>query len=322
MNSTYLRIIFVFTDIILPLVTGYYLKQKKIMSGEVCNLLIRINIVIFCTILTLLSFWVLPLSSQLLWLPLLGVLFTIVPGFIGWALFARRFKSYLQQGAYVVSALLSNIGAVAGLCAFIVYGEIGYAYVQLVATFQNMLLVILCFPLAQYYFAKETASLQQTRLHLSFREMFLTLNQVPVLGMAAGILFQLAGIARPPVLGTVSQILVHLVAWISMVPVGYLIDFGQARTYYRRVWDMVPLRFIIVPGLFYFCMKNIFTDQVLLGTLIITAAAPGAVNSVVTARLYKLDVDLTIAAFLLTMVVFVLVVFPAFFFYVAGGGQF
>ena len=322
MNPTYLRIIFVFTDIILPLVTGYYLKRKNLMSGDMCNLLIRINIVVFCTILTLLSFWVLPLSPQLLWLPLLGILFTIVPGFIGWAFFARRFKDYLQRGAYVVSALLSNIGAVAGLCSFIVYGEIGYAYVQLVATFQNMLLVILCFPLAQYYFAKETATLRQTKLKLSFREMFLTINQVPVLGMAAGILLQLSGVDRPLFLGTVSQSLVHLVAWISMVPVGYLIDFGQARSYYGRVLDMIPLRFVIVPGLFYLCMKNVFTDQVLLGTLIITAAAPGAVNSVVTARLYKLDVDLTIACFLLTMVVFVLVVFPVFFFYVAGGGKF
>ena len=32
MNSIYLRIIFVFTDLVLPLVVGYYLKKKGLMG--------------------------------------------------------------------------------------------------------------------------------------------------------------------------------------------------------------------------------------------------------------------------------------------------
>ena len=322
MKAVYLRIVFVFTDLVLPLVVGYVCKQKGWLGTQACNILIKLNIVFLCTLLSFFSFWVLPLSWQLLWLPLLGILFTVVPGFLGWLIFSRRFTNYLEKGSYVVSCLLSNIGTLGGLCAFILYGEVAYAYVQLIATLQNMLLVILCFPIAQYYAAKQTAKLAKTTLHLSFKEMFLTWNQVPVLGMVAGILLQLGGVTRPQSLEFVFKNLVHIGAWIALLPVGYLVDFGRAKEYYHRVLDMLLLRFVIVPSLFYIFMKNLFTDQILLGTLLIVSAAPAAINSVLTAKLYELQVDLSIASFLLTTAVYVLVLFPAFFFYVAGGGSF
>ena len=115
--------------------------------------------------------------------------------------------------------------------------------------------------------------------------------------------------------------LVHILAWVSLLPVGYLIDFSRAGLYYRRVTSMLWLRFVIVPVIFYAGFRLLFTDQVLLGSLLIVAATPAAINSVITAQLYKLNVDLTIASFLLTTVVFVLVVFPVFFFYIHFGGR-
>jgi predicted permease len=115
--------------------------------------------------------------------------------------------------------------------------------------------------------------------------------------------------------------LVHVLAWVSLLPVGFLIDFGRARFYYRKVISMLWLRFVIVPVLFYLLFKLLFTDQVLLGSLLLMAATPAAINSVITAQLYKLNVDITIASFLLTTVVFVLVVFPLFFFYIHFGGR-
>ncbi|MBQ2140931.1 MAG: AEC family transporter, partial [Acidaminococcaceae bacterium] len=126
---------------------------------------------------------------------------------------------------------------------------------------------------------------------------------------------------RPPALGILFHNLVHVLAWVSLLPVGFLIDFGRARFYYRKVISMLWLRFVIVPVLFYLLFKLLFTDQVLLGSLLLMAATPAAINSVITAQLYKLNVDITIASFLLTTVVFVLVVFPLFFFYIHFGGR-
>lgn len=315
------RILLVFTDILLPLAAGYFLKTHELLTQKACNWLIRFNVVVMVTVMTLMSFWVLPLSAKLFWLPVIGVLITVVPGLIGARWFASRFDNELDRGACVISAMLSNIGTVGGLCAFILYGEEGFAYVQLVAAPQNILMVAAAFPMAKYYYEKHQAAAKQAKLKLSFREMFITWNQVGILGMAAGILLQASGVERPAVLGTLFHNLVHVLAWISLLPVGYLIDFYRARFYYRKVTDMIWLRFVIVPALFYLLFKVLFTDQVLLGSLLVMAAAPAAINSVITAQLYKLNVDITIAAFILTTVVFVLVVFPLFFFYIHLGGQ-
>ena len=84
---------------------------------------------------------------------------------------------------------------------------------------------------------------------------------------------------------------------------------------------MLWLRFVIVPVIFYAGFRLLFTDQILLGSLLIMAATPAAIHSVITAQLYKLNVDLTIASFILTTVVFVLGVFPVFFFYIHLGGR-
>ena len=315
------RIILVFTDILLPLAAGYFLKIHTLLPQKACDWLIRFNVIVMVTLLTLMSFWVLPLSAQLLWLPIIGILITAVPGFIGAKCFADRFDNELDRGAFVISAMLSNIGTIGGLCAFILYGEEGFAYVQLVAAPQNILMVAAAFPMAKYYYEKHQATTKQAKLRLSFREMFITWNQVGILGMVAGMLLQLYGIERPLVLGVLFHNLVHVLAWVSLLPVGYLIDFSRARFYYRQVVSMLWLRFVIVPASFYLLFKLLFTDQVLLGSLLILAATPAAINSVITAQLYKLNVDITIAAFLLTTVVFVLLVFPLFFFYIHFGGS-
>ena len=322
MDAAQLRIIYVFTDLVLPLALGYYLHQKQIISNKANNFLIHFNIIVVYTLLSLLSFWVLPLSPRLLWLPVFGILYAVIPGGLALLTFARRYRSDLDRGAYVMSAMLANIGTLGGLCGFILYNEIGFAYVQLVATFQNLLLVALCFPMAQYYYARHTAAQTHTRLHLSLREMFLSWNQLALLGMLAGMLLKSSGVERPPLLGSLFQSLVHIGAWISLLPVGYLMDFHRARLYYRQILDLLPLRFIIMPGIIYGLIRQLFTDQVLLGTLMIVAATPTAINAVVTSRLYKLNVDLAIAAFLLTTAVFLLLVFPLLFFYIQSGGTF
>ena len=60
----------------------------------------------------------------------------------------------------------------------------------------------------------------------------------------------------------------------------------------------------------------------LIGSVLLIAAAPTAINAVLTARLYKLNVDLTVASFLVTTVIYLLPFYPLFFLYVTHGGSF
>ena len=298
MDAMNLRLIFVLTDLIAPLAVGYYLHQRHLVSDESINKLIRFNVVCIYTILALLSFWVLPISWNLL----------IV------LLFARHYASWLDRGAYVASAMLSNIGTLGGVCAFILYAEQGFAYTQIIGTCQNIMLVLVIFPMAQYCYIKQTHAIRKTNRFKSFCEMFFSLNQMSLLGIAVGLLFNAFGIARPAVLGTIFQGLVHIAAWIAMLPVGFLIDFGQVRRYERQVRSLTALRFVITPAIFGVLIYLFVSDPVVQGTLLICAFCPTAINAVLTARLYHLTTDLSVASFVITTAAFLPVIFPALFF--------
>ena len=320
MNETTFRLIYVGTDLIAPLIAGYLAYQRGFISDARCNAVIRFNIIVMATLLALLSFWVMPLSKSLLWLPLFSALFMLVPGAIARLTFARRHREPLSRGAYYMSAMLTNIGTIAGLSAFILYDEAGFAYVQIVSSFQVGLLVLVCFPLAALFRAQGAADAH--RVHLSVRELFLTPNQVPILGLLAGLSLNFLGVERPAVFGAAFQSLVHIGAWTALFPVGCLVDFSRARLYIKNTADLVPLRFLLTPLIFFGLCRLLFDDPVLIGSLLLIAAAPTAINAVLTARLYKLNVNLTVASFLVTTILYLLLFYPLFFLYVTSGGSF
>ena len=313
MDSEYSRLVYVFTDLIAPLIVGYFLHRKKLLPDKFTNLLIKFNVIVVYTLLTLLSFWVLPLTRDLLFLFPFGALYVIVPGIIGALTFAKFHKSLLNRGAYVMSAMLSNIGTLGGVCAFILYNEEGFAYTQIIGSCQNILLVLVCFPLAQYYHEKHFAGNNVEHAQKWWQSLF-SVNQMSILGIIAGLILNANGIARPEILSEFFQGLIHFGAWTSLLPVGFLLNFSHTKYYYTRVWDLAILRFLIMPTFIYFASRILFSDAILLNTLLICAMAPTAINAVLTSRLYKLNVNLAITSFIMTTAIFLLVLFPALFF--------
>lgn len=69
----------------------------------------------------------------------------------------------------------------------------------------------------------------------------------------------------------------------------------------------------MIPVIFYFPFRALFHDPVLFGSAMLVTFSPAAINSVITAELYKLNVDLTISGFLLTTAVYIVLVFPLLF---------
>ncbi len=196
-----------------------------------------------------------------------------------------------------MATMLSNIGTMAGLAAYFLFGEMSFAYTQLFATPQNVLMVVFAFPLAQYYRDRYLQQQSGARFHVDFRKMFLTPKQLGFVGMLVGLGLHWAGVTRPVVLAEAFPYLIHVRAWIALVPVGYKLNFVQASKYYRGILSMLPLKFVLV-----------------------SAAAPSAINTVVTSTLFQLDVDLSVAAFLLTTGTYILVVVPLFYVYLLCGG--
>ena len=303
------KFVLIFLDLILPLALGYFFRSRHWLSDKFCNTMILVNILVLCTALSILSFWKLPITTELMWLPLFGILLSFIPGIAAYLISQNKYTSSLEKGSYLASAMLSNIGLLGGLCAFILFGEPGFAYTQIVALFQNLVFFLFCFPMAQYY-GHQGRSEAGVCQKLTFSSLFLNRNQLPVVGLAIGLLFCISGIPRPQILDQLFTPLVHLSAWTALIPVGYSIRFTLMKQYYGSILDLLPIKFIVTPLIAYLIARCVFSDPILLGTIVILASVPTGINAIVIARLYHLNLHVSGAAFVLTTVMFLVVVYP------------
>jgi predicted permease len=303
------KLLYLALDLIIPIILGYICRQRQWLSEKSCNKMILVNILILSTLLSVLSFWVLPLKPELIWLPLFGILLSIIPG--GAAHFViHKYHSGLDKGSYLASAMLSNIGTLGGLCAFILFGEPGFAYSQIISLFQGLVLFLYCFPMAQYY--RQISINDYNKQHkVSLTSLFFNRNQLPVLGLVGGMVLYISGVPRPDLFSEIFTPLIHISAWTSLIPVGYSINFSAMKPYYTSILGLLPIKFVITPLLAYLIAYFLFNDQIILDSILLLASAPVGINAIVTARLYNLNLPLAGAAFLLTTTLYLIVIYPA-----------
>ena len=177
------------------------------------------------------------------------------------------------------------------------------------------MLVLLAFPIAQYYYLLHKSHGRRARLDArGFLGLLISWNQLSILGMAAGLALNAGGVVRPPVLAEAFSYLIHVSAWIAMLPIGSLINFRRARRFIYLTLDMILLRFLLVPAATFTVARLIINDPIIQNSLVLFAGVPAAINATLTARLYHLNVDYTIAVFLVTTVLYLCILFPITFF--------
>ncbi|MDF2502110.1 MAG: hypothetical protein K0Q77_2824 [Anaerosporomusa subterranea] len=312
--DVYVKLLYIVVDFILPLMLGHYLQRRHLLNEAWCKKIIVTNLTVFGTALSTLSFWNLPLQTELLWLPLFGILVSFIPGLAGYWVANKKYESGAEKASYLASAMLSNIGALASLCAFILLGERGFAYTQIISLFQNLVLFLFCFPMAQYY-SQLDQNTSEDAAKTSFSSLFFSRNQLPVVGMGVGMILYLGEVPRPDILGNIFSYLIHISAWMGMIPVGYSMNFSGMRNYYASIIGLIPIKFVLTPLVAYLVAEKLFTDHVVLSSILIAASVPTGANTVILARLYDLNLHIASAAFFMTTVVFLSVVYPILFFW-------
>ncbi|HEY3423843.1 MAG TPA: AEC family transporter [Negativicutes bacterium] len=303
-------LLFVF-DLLAPLIVGYFCRFQHVVKESFFDKMILNNILVIYPALSFFSFWVLPLHYELIWLPVMGLVMGLIPGLVAYFVAEYKYTSDLDKGSYVMSAILSNLGTIGGLCVFLLYGETGYAYQQLVVLFQYILMFVFCYPLAQYYYQRSQEGIEIKRV--SLRSILFNRNQLAVVGILCGVVLQQSGVPRPQFFGSVVEALIHFGAWTALIPVGYLIDFVKLKDHYREIKDLTLIKFVFTPLLTYGVASLVISNEKMLHTLLILACTPTAINAVMISRIYSLNIHIAVAAFILTTIVFLLVVYPALF---------
>jgi predicted permease len=311
MSQTAVSLFWLFFDTLCPIALGYVLHARGLVTRSQTQKLITFNVRVIFTLLAFLAFWRLPLSAEILWIAPVSLLLTFIPYWVGMAM-SRRFADPAERGAFVMSAMLGNTGSLGGLVSFLILGPIGFAYVQMTAVIQNVLLVLFCFPVCQK-FRDQASSSRGIVQKRSLRELLLTWNQFSIAGMVAGGIISACGLAQPESLSPVFAAIVHLSCWLNFLPVGLLIDFRAAMPYMRMVSGIIPIKFLLVPGFVWAMCEAIFSDPAITKTMVILAATPTAINAVVSTALYELKKDVAIASFIGTTILFGVAVCPILF---------
>lgn len=304
MNS---RFFIVFADILLPLLLGMVLRRWG-LSREILRMVIKANVVCVATFLSLVSFWTVHVTRELLWLPISILPICFIPVLLFYGFQKNRFTNPLDQGSYMISMMLGNIGTLAGLCAYVLFGEKGFAYVQLIAVPQILVIVLYCFPMAQRFYEIGTGSGEKGKTN--FLRLLLTPNQLPALGVAAGLLLSGLHVERPEAVGTLFTVLIHVSAWMGMMPVGYDLRLGSVGTYALKLWPIFPVKFILLPAILYGLTILFVKDPVMITCVVLSAGAPTAIFAVAASQLYGLNVDMAESSFVTTTLAFLFVLYP------------
>ena len=308
-----LKLLYIVIDLFCPLMVGYLCRYQHRFGEPFFRSMIKFNIYFIYTLLAILSFWTVELSPELVWMPVFGVVIAVIPGIAAYAWSGGAYQDPLEKGSYLIASILSNIGTWGGLCAYILFGEAGFSYIQLALLSQNFILFLFCFPLAQYYHQQSLCGGHYTIPSLT---VFLNRNQLPVLGLIVGIGLHYSGIPRPEFGNWLMDPLIHFAAWTALLPVGYSIEVTEMRQYYRRVLNLIPIKFVITPVLTYLLGTLFFSDPTVLYTLLILASTPTAINAVVTAKIHNLNVHIAMAAFVLTTAIYIAIVVPGLFLWI------
>ncbi len=314
--NVYIKIIYFFSDILLPLGMGYLIRRFISEKTEIFDGMIKWNILFLIPFLSLISFWIIDLRVQLIWLPVLGVVMQLVPGATGFFRARKKYKSSLDQGGYILSAMLSNRGIIGMISVFILYGEEGYALVRLVMLFAGFVLYLVCFPMARHlYSVHEKVKGEKTQF---FRILF-DRNQAPVLGILAGIILNYTGIERPPFFGDIFTVFVHVVAWLYILPIGHSLDIRQVRFHLKGMSEILLIKFILTPLITYLCALLVGLEGISFNTVFILSMAPTAINALITAKIHKLNFHLAMSAYLLTTTVYLFLLYPLIFIFFTSG---
>jgi hypothetical protein len=98
-----MKLIVFAADLLAPLAVGYFCQFQSVIKEPVFNKMILNNILVIYPLLSFLSFWVLPLHYDLIWLPVMGLVMGIVPGLMACFVAEYKYASDLDRGSYMMS---------------------------------------------------------------------------------------------------------------------------------------------------------------------------------------------------------------------------
>lgn len=200
-----------------------------------------------------------------------------------------------QAGVYATCSSFTNLGNIGGLVIFLLSGEAAFAFVPFYKLFEEAWYYSVLFPIARR--AGERIHPNAAARGASPGSDFLRVLRDPfflaaISGISLGLGLNIAGLRRPPEIGSLNSVLIPSSSFIFLFTVGMRMRFRIAREHRRAAALIVISRSILVPAVVVgICLLFGLEGGLTLKVILVLSAMPVGFLGLVPPTMYGLDID-------------------------------
>lgn len=264
------------------------------------------------TFITLCSLWIARIDRTSVMMPVLSTSGWLVTAGLAWLVSVWFRHPPARRGAFIATMSQSNNGfTLLGFVALVLFGEPGLAQATYSQAFNAPYLLLFCFPLARAFSSAKNGERRSVgRLlleNVSDPRVFLPLGTLSI-----GLGLNLGGVARPAVVSDIVRPLIYVGTASSGAAVGLLYRGAQLKRYWRENLFSFGYRSTLYP-LYYAGLAWLFgLDPLDARILILYGLVPSALLANYLAVSFELDTELTSSLFVVSTVLFMISILPAY----------
>lgn len=264
------------------------------------------------TFITLCSLWIARIDRTSVMMPVLSTSGWLLTAGVAWIVSVWFRHPPERRGAFIATMSQSNNGfTLLGFVALVLFGELGLAQATYSQAFNAPYLLLFCFPIARIFSNANHGgrkSLRRVLLeNLTDPRVFL-----PLTTLSIGLGLNLGAVERPAILSDIVRPLIYVGTASSGVAVGLLYRGALLKRYWRENAFSFAYRSTLYP-LYYAGLAWLFgLDPLDARILILYGLVPSALLANYLADSFGLDTELTSSVFVVSTVLFMLGVLPAY----------
>jgi len=307
-----------FFNIFIPILAGFGVRQTRWVHHDFQPQANRFLMRFFSPFVIALSFWGLDFKDhRLLYLPLIGLLITLLSFFPALALGSCLKLPRKGMGSFIPAAMFANLGFYGGYIAFERFGQLGYNLVSLYCVFFAPIYYTIGFIICENFSSESPDPNWGKRFSLLLKRDIVFRS---LLGIVIGFILGQWGPKRPEVLGRLVNHLIPLLTWTYLFLAGLALHPKSMRPYLKTSLWLSALKFTF-PLLVTLILIPVFrlTDPSLLvarQVLILEAICPVGVSVIVLPSLFRVDGELASTVWLVSHLVGFFLVLPFYYWFV------
>lgn len=315
-----LRLIGMLAVLVIGLISGYLASSRFGLSEHLAKKIMTIVLVCFNWIIGLFVIWSMNLSRQLIWLPIVGVVLMLTITVLSAVIFHFIEPNRKTWLTLTLAGAISNTGYTGG--AFVCYALFGMTGLALA----NIYLLI-CLPV---FYLVYLPLLKLHEMHSKDRnaklkfDFLLDLRMIAIPVIIIAIILNLTGVKRPAFIKDfyIVDILVYTASSLSFFAIGLRVKLARLKNYINLYFPVAAVKFILTPAIALLIiavlkMAGQNLDSLFQKVIIVSSATPSAVLTVTLSNVFDLDSPLASALWVVTMAIFVVIVVPILFLFLA-----